>query len=429
MSNYNQGQTWFGIVSLIVVIRLVSRPAETLGSRRPSTQSMGPDRPERPHHHRSAQIRTLGARLASFATMTFVAAGLAMTSCSTNTNTTHPAPQPTPTTPAETNETSRPTISTADQSNLAPATESQPPPDGLRPLVEGHNNLDADRINLIVSPWGWDDLEIFESVALMYIGWDQRAQLYNQDGLPTNDRSDAVGAELGLFGFEPFRSHSHVFNVWITDTAPSSPGGWIHATEQPPFDLADQVMLNLAKDPWDEIPGIASVAGQDLAFSSQQFPQRTGSDSVSDVMVAVSGSFPASQMRDVPHELGHALFGLADEYVGRLGGDGAPPREDFWPSCASSQSVAELWWADLVGQTDPMPAIWVAEQQAAGFPPNPEELGFLQDTVRIGYIDGGCHGDPGSVRAADNTMMGFNGVSFGLVNLRHAEAVLALWAG
>ena len=293
--------------------------------------------------------------------------------------------------------------------------------------MAGHNDPWADRINLVLAPWGWDDLAEFEAIAVMFLGWDQRAQLFDSDGRPTSE--SGFSAELGLFGWEPFRSNQHLFNVWITDIEPPGPALWLNNTEPTPFDVPDLSVVTLALDPWDEVPGITSVAGQDVAFSNQQMPQREGNDSMANAMVAVPSVFPATVMRDLPHELGHALFGLADEYVGRIGGDGVPRLQSYWPSCAIDQATAEEWWGDLVGQVDPMPALWLDEMLAAGFPPAEDELAFWEASVRIDYIDGGCHGDPGSVRAADDTMMGFNAPGFGLVNLRHAEAILELWEG
>jgi hypothetical protein len=308
-------------------------------------------------------------------------------------------------------------------------TSTVPPPDGLVPLVADHNDLSADRINLIIAPWGWDDVDKFRDVAWLYLGWDQRAQLINDDGYPISGADRAGSAQLGLFGIEPYRSNRDKFNVWITDISPPGPAVWLNSDDLP-FALPDQSIVTLAKDPDREFPGISSLAGQDTAFALQETPARTGTDSVANAMIFVRSSFPASAMLDLPHELGHALFGLADEYVGRVGlEDPGEPRVDIWPSCAANIATAQRWWGDLVGEYDPMVDVWAAEMTAAGFSYLVGDIEELRDLVRIDYVEGGCFGDPGSIRATEDSLMGFNQPAFGLTNRRAADAILELWEG
>lgn len=319
------------------------------------------------------------------------------------------------------------TTTTAVSSTAAPESTA-PPPDGLQALVDGHNDLTADRINLVFAPWGWDDLEAFVRLAETYLGWDQGAQLFGPDGSPVATSVEATSAELGLFGFEPFRSHTDKFNVWITTIAPPTPTGWLN-NDTAPFDLPDQTTITLALDANVEVPGLRSVAGQDVAFTWEKNPARQGSDSVADVMVLVYSANPSSSIKVVSHELGHALFGFSDEYVGRLGSDGAPPRPDAWPSCAASLATAERWWSDLIGEYDPMIDVWATELAAVGFAPEPEEVDFFKAQNTIAYVEGGCWGDPDSVRSTEDSMMGFELPAFGLTNRRAAEQILELWTG
>jgi hypothetical protein len=324
--------------------------------------------------------------------------------------------------------TSTTTMATTTTTIAPTTTTTVPPPEGLVALVEGHNDLTADRINLIFAPWGWEDLNDYRSVAVLFLGWDQRAQLFDDSGRPATDPALATGAELGLFGFEPFRSNRDKFNVWITEQSPPGPALWLN-TDEVPFGLPDQSIVTLALDPDREVPGIYSVAGQDVAFSLQQTPVRSGSDSVANAMVFVRSGYPAGTMIDLPHELGHALFSLADEYVGRVGGDSGSARPDVWPSCAASRETGEAWWGDLAGEYDPMIDVWAEELEAAGFGDRVGEIDFWRDQVRTDFIEGGCWGDPGSFRSAEDTLMGFNLPAFGLTNRRSAERILALWEG
>ncbi|MGH1491575.1 MAG: hypothetical protein ACRBK7_19615 [Acidimicrobiales bacterium] len=351
-------------------------------------------------------------------------AGCSSTSSDAGTTPTSPATAPV----ASTATTVAPTTSTS--TTLAPTTTTEiPAPDGLRHLVSAHNDSEADRINLIIAPWGWDDLEAFDEVARMFVGWDEHAQLYDDNGMPTASPQDALWGELGLFGWEPFRSNKNRFNVWITDFSPVLPAGWLNNNEPEPIELTNASFVTLALDPYSVVPGINSVAGQDLDFFGPD-PQRLSDDPVANSMVLVNSSFPAGTMRDLPHELGHALFGLADEYVGRNGGDDAGvARDSFWPSCAADLETAEAWWGDRIGEIDPMVRIWADELAAVGFVEPEERIEQLEVESTVDFIEGGCHGDPGSYRIVDNTMMGYNGPGFGLANTVAAQNILDLFEG
>lgn len=304
-------------------------------------------------------------------------------------------------------------------------------PHGLTPVIDGHNNLDADRINLVFASWGWDDLDLFGSVLDLYLGWNGRAQLIDIDGQPTTDPEQAVRAELGLFGIEPFRSTKTRFNLWVTDRQPSGPADWIDPAADP-FTLPDHTTIVLALDPEAEIPDVRSIAGQNYLFRpGTENPgqlQRRSDDPFANIMIAVNSQSPATAALDLPHELGHALFGLADEYVGRRNPD-EEPRSDFWPSCAASKATAESWWGDLIGQHDPMIDIWYDEMTAVGFGDRIANRSYYQQLVTTDYIETGCFGVPGSIRSAQDTLMGFNTPAYGLTNRRRAEHIINLWSG
>ena len=305
--------------------------------------------------------------------------------------------------------------------------EPPAPPEGIRELIPGHNRLDADRINLILSPWGFDDLEYFGPLAETFVAWDGRAQLVGDDALPAADGDFPL---LGLFVFEPFRSNRHLFNVWVTELAPPGPALWLN-TEDDPFDLPDQVIVTLALDPDREVPGISSVAGQDDAFfgvGPEGVPGRTGTDPFANVMIEVETDFVPGAAIVVVHELGHAMFGLSDEYVGRQGGDVAE-RADNWPSCAASLESAEAWWGDAIGTYDPMIDVWAAELASIGFQYGLDDLDWYRDQGRTAFVESGCYGVEGSYRSAEDTMLGFNFPAFGVTNRRWAEQILSLWSG
>ncbi len=371
--------------------------------------------------------------------LAFFALLLVATGCASGPTASGPTATAAPNTTATPDTTATPTSAQSLTTTAAPTTDTtttttttirpdEPAPDGLEHLIAGHNDIDADRINLVFVPWGWDDLDDFRVTTEFFLGWDGTANVFDFDGRPTDDPQDVAGADLGLFGFEPFRSNHDRFNLWISDIGPSGPSQFLNNTEIPPFELPDLSVVTMALDPERVFPGISSAAGQDVSFAFDPEQPRTGDDSVANAMVRVQSSFPAETMRDLPHELGHALFGFADEYVGRLGPSSLTPRDSFWPSCPADRETAEAWWDDLIGQYDPMVDIYIDEMITAGFG---EELDreFLREQNTTRYVEEGCFGVPGSYRSAEDTLMVFNAPAFGLTNRRSAERILALWEG
>jgi hypothetical protein len=300
----------------------------------------------------------------------------------------------------------------------------------LEPLVPGHNRVSADRINLVFAPWGWDDPEEFRTVADLYLGWSGRAQVWGPDGLPLGadaDRSTAVGAEVGLFGMEPFRSRRDSINVWVTSQSPNQPYDWFDRTLSPVF-APDQVIVVLAQEHPDGSTG-ASAAGQDSAFVGPERPIRNTDQPFSNATVVVRADYPAASMLELPHELGHAMFAFADEYVGRVEGFDGTVRNAFWPSCADNLARATSWWSDHLGEYDDQVDYRAKEMKAVGFGITSEELAFMRQTNTTAYIAGGCFEVPGSIRSAEDTLMGFNFPAFGVTNRMQAEQVLDLWTG
>ena len=237
----------------------------------------------------------------------------------------------------------------------------------------------------------------------------------------------AAGAQIGVFGIEPWRSSRDKVNVWITDVEPETPVQWVNQ-EDPPFDLPDLAVVTLAHHAVAEDPNLISVAGLEVHFVGPDSPERPPVGTpFANAMVVVPGTYPAVGLRAVPHELGHALFNLADEYVGEmLGFDG---REDLssWPSCAEDRTEADEWWGDLDGAVDPMVEVWAAEMDEAGFPiGEPADLEFF---VEVSNVDGGCYDVGGSVRATVDSLMNDDLPILGAVNRRWAEQILDLWEG
>ncbi|WAB81850.1 hypothetical protein OVN18_02170 [Microcella daejeonensis] len=296
--------------------------------------------------------------------------------------------------------------------------------------MAGHNRVSADRINLVFAPWGWDDTGLFEEAATAYLNWSGTAQLWDEVGMPVAPDSTSATvsfADLGVFGMEPFRSRRDLFNVWTTRLSPPAPYDWLESQTTPNW-APDQVVVVLAlRDGAGEVK--SSVAGDGSMFDDPARLERFTDQPFANAVVAVEpGSFVLAN-RVVAHELGHALFSLADEYVGRETGFDGDARNAFWPSCADDQQRAEAWWSSSIGEYDDQLDYWAEEVTSAGFGPTRAELVRMRDENRTAYVAEGCFGVPGSVRSTADSIMGFNFPAFGVTNRRWAEQVLDLWTG
>lgn len=289
------------------------------------------------------------------------------------------------------------------------------------------NDLNADRINVVLAPWGWSDQSEFEAFVLDSLSWAGDAYLYDSDGVLTDDPGDAFGAGMGVFGIEPWRSSRDKFNVWYTDVEPDTPVSWLNRNAVP-FAISDLVIVAVAIDADRFNAELTSVSGLDFHFDGPDSLYRppTGNP-FAHSMVVVDSAFPAGALIDLPHELGHGLFGLSDEYVGeRYGVDGGS-NVSSWPSCASDPNEANLWWGDLIGSIDPMLEIWINEMETAGFPvPDPE---WWEGQVTVDAVHLGCYGVSGSARATIDSLMNSGIPVLGSVNRRWAESILDLWEG
>ncbi|MGI9613560.1 MAG: hypothetical protein ACR2QO_11655, partial [Acidimicrobiales bacterium] len=175
-------------------------------------------------------------------------------------------------------------------------------------------------------------------------------------------------------------------------------------------------------------PDLYSVSGLQEAFTGPGPPVRTlPSHPFANSVVTVSSAFPAAGLIEVPHELGHALFNLSDEYVGRVSGFDGRTDLSSWPTCAEDDAEAASWWGDLEGAVDPMVTTWASEMESAGF--LLVDTDVLRERVRVTAVDGGCYGVPGSYRATEDSLMNTSIPVLGSVNRRWAEQVLDLWTG
>jgi hypothetical protein len=305
----------------------------------------------------------------------------------------------------------------------------RPEEEHLWALVPG-NDPDAGRINLVFAGWNWDDFDRFVRFARHTLSWDGHPYLIAA-GFPAESLEEAEGSALGLFAVEPWRSHTDWFNVWYTDLEPDNPQAWF-LPDSHPFSLDDVVVVTLAIEPESYDPNLTFSFAAPALFTGPGAPVRPASGNpFGHVVMRLTRTTPMFGITSLIHEMGHAMFNLADEYVGEvLGFDG---RYDLssWPSCAEGPAEAEAWWGDLAGEVDSMVDVWVDEMTTHGVWDEASAAVVAESwrsKVEVGFVDGGCYATPGSIRATEDSLMNSGIPVMGAVNRRWAETVLDLWA-
>ncbi|MEM7274373.1 MAG: M64 family metallopeptidase [Actinomycetota bacterium] len=292
------------------------------------------------------------------------------------------------------------------------------------PLIEDHNDPDAERINLIFVGNGFGpppELSLPE----------EARRLLTLDGEPTpiGFEGDVYGLSWGPFSVDPFRDNLGRFNFWYLADETGHDGQLYDPTfttnlyDPEAFGLGPHVSLitisrNGAVAGWRANASLAALA--DDRTLGPATDRRLGS-----VYLPVP-PFSEADHEVLTHELAHALFGLRDEYV-ETEFEGVPA-ETGHPNCVATEAEAEEIWGDLVGDLDPMYQRW----QDAIDDSDLRDVVFSQgeEDFVVGYVTGGCYGPEEAIdviRPTRDSLMNSNVPVFGAVNRRRAEQVLALW--
>lgn len=292
-------------------------------------------------------------------------------------------------------------------------TPIMPAPVGLYALVENHNDIALDRVNLVFVPYGWDEPRDFVDLAATLLSFDT-------EPIPVGGGD----IEFGPFSIEPWRSNHDLFNVWYTLDSPDEPVSYTSMGEPFPIPVPDAVVVTLAVD-WPH-----GAASGFTAFVPPTLPDRSKPSNPVGLTIGVASSDPLrGNPQTLAHELGHAVFGLADEYVGQeLGFDGRPDLSSY-PACAENEQEATAWWGDQLGELDPMFAIWMDALADAGLGLSTAEMNDLRSRVTVSLVGGGCYGPPDSIRATFDSLMNTNIPVLGSVNRHWAEQVLSKYTG
>ncbi len=226
--------------------------------------------------------------------------------------------------------------------------------------------------------------------------------------------------KLGVFSLTPFKENNQKFNTWMV-IAPQ----YLHHEEQSPL----EGFGNLIVPNEDEYEPFVRSCNRDTVIVLSpgmfrpwaHFPTSGASGGV--VFMSLNNPLYGSEFfgRTLAHEMGHAIGGLADEYV-EYGGDDRTEQYEF-PNCAPNLESAEQKWGDLVGVRGVhyytgTPNIEGTQYYKSTEPMFPQ-LGFFPDGSDWG--DGGCAYVHKNIRPMISTIMGSHYTldnDFGPVNER-----------
>ncbi|MBI4085078.1 MAG: hypothetical protein HY432_01045 [Candidatus Liptonbacteria bacterium] len=306
-------------------------------------------------------------------------------------------------------------------------------PANLENLVQGHNDARADRINLVIVGINFSSIDELKNTGIEMLSWG---------GSPVRN-----GVAFGPFAIEPLRSNKGKFNVWY-DTA------IINGTTQDDIrnKAVDEegsinktglkyvvpIFLNKLK----QSPGINTFitphsVGFGITLEDNSFSSLT-KDKLQPKAVFVNVQEPLTSPSQLAHELGHGIFGLADEKTDSpFDKPGSAPRIRA-PDCVATPADAQKLWGDMVGQVDPFYTNWKSTLQQNGqwetlFPSDVSWWKSMDDGVKVGYYYGQCYGDPNgkdAIRPTDFSIMNQSQVAvFGPVNRKQVEIVLGFFKG
>jgi hypothetical protein len=186
-------------------------------------------------------------------------------------------------------------------------------------LINDHNNVEEERINIVFVGINYDNIEEFVEKATLFVNFDGEEI----------DYVDWAGEDqkvLGILGVEPYKSNIGSFNFWYVDEI------------EPAF---------LNNDEWE----YSTILGEQCEFDNkftvrlenfQKYPVGQAGIRVSTVS---ENDFRGASIRTLNHELGHALGGLKDVYPLTH----HDSYENGFPNAALNLDQATEWWSDLIG--------------------------------------------------------------------------------
>ena len=203
---------------------------------------------------------------------------------------------------------------------------------------------------------------------------------------------------------------------------------WVEGFAVDGHELANVSVVTLAQDPPGADPGSHAARNDLHEVEGPVERDDDGELGVSGSTTWVDRDVPWRDVTTVAHELGHALFGLRDEYRE----PSSPVPHYGYPNCAESREQAEQWWGDRIGELDPMAERYreVVETFQPGLRDISDDL--LARWVAVDVHDGPCGSAddaPASFVPTRRGLMANELPVLGSVNRARAEQVLGLFSG
>jgi hypothetical protein len=187
-----------------------------------------------------------------------------------------------------------------------------------------------------------------------------------------------------LLATPPFDVATSAFNIWRVDVSSVDSGaddplacGGTGAIVDTYFDAhfcSDGIRRMLVVDDWTVLDLLGTMVPEwDAALIVVNSPQYGGSGGITAVT-----SLTTAWKQLAVHEMGHSIFGLADEYEylagygsGETGHDHHPTYEPLEPNVTTETNPALLKWADLVSPGVPLPTTENLDCSICDPQPNP----------------------------------------------------------
>jgi len=313
-------------------------------------------------------------------------------------------------------------------------------------LFEDYNNINADKINMIFLGHGYENEDILKKLSQKILTFDGNPILTNMYDKETNEFVDKQ-LRWGLFSIEPFKSNKNKFNIWyrlidesvqnfLEKLKDGKSGYTLCGLKYPYIAVLDQEIFGMIAY-YPTFYNSPEISKEDISFGISF----NSYDAISDRTLHHSGRFVyyeevGEQINDLityttfsllPHESGHALIGLIDEYEsGNL--------RHAYPNCAKDINEAKGWWGDLISQVDPFYYEYIRIMQENGINiPRDYSKEDLRNHLKLDYYSGGCginYVNSGTVRPTYTSMMDDATIPiFGSVNSARIEQVLNLFSG
>ena len=307
-------------------------------------------------------------------------------------------------------------------------------------------NLNADKINLVFScDTTFKSTTDCKTSITSMMSWDGQPRPSDWSGKTTaNNRANTV--EYGTFAIEPYKSNRDKFNILYVDNLVDNFNKilLLDNIKDSGVDNKSTIIIrlhNISARSFAYFPDYgpkANLTKADMNFQTNLNRENYG---VVEQYIGVNGNDTLQSGKVIAHELGHALFGLKDEY--------SEPKSLItsysYPNCQQTQSSAISDWtaitglnqAQLDGKVDQAYYDWVNEQKkysyySTNLASGNFQVGRRESDFKTSYtVKGGCFGPENgpAIKPTPFSLMSNNSPVMGTVNRARAQSILNLFGG